>query len=142
MKPILLIISLLFCSPIFGQNLKTYLYEGKIDNKHSVTLYLQSQNNECHGELEYQGMYKYNGVSNWLQLDIRYSNKNQFVFIEYGVTGIMILKKNGKTLSGIWISPDYKKQLKVNFSEKQITPQQMKNYEDQFDKVNYENNDC
>ncbi|MNQ79884.1 hypothetical protein D3C85_948430 [compost metagenome] len=62
--------------------------------------------------------------------------------MEHGFTGVMILKKDETTFSGLWISSDSKKQLKVELKEAKMTKKETESYEAKMEKVNYENNDC
>jgi hypothetical protein len=52
------------------------------------------------------------------------------------------MKKEGLSFNGLWISPDTKKQLKVELKEVRITKKEIEDYETKMEKVNYENNDC
>jgi len=52
------------------------------------------------------------------------------------------LKKIENTFSGLWISPDTKKQLKVELKEVSMTKKELTDFEKTMEKVNYENNDC
>ncbi|MNU04143.1 hypothetical protein D3C72_2484330 [compost metagenome] len=54
----------------------------------------------------------------------------------------MILKKDETNFSGLWISSDSKKQLKVELKEAKMTKKETESYEAKMEKVNYENNDC
>jgi hypothetical protein len=125
-----------------AQEIKSEVYEGKIDGKTPLTLYLQSYENGCTTDPMYNGMYKYNGKSEWLQVNITTNNNTQFVLVEYGFTGVLILKKEGDEFEGTWISPDTKRQLKVTFKKVDISKEKMKVLEDTFEEVNYVNYDC
>jgi len=142
MRTIFTLLLLTVTIQTFGQNSNSYLYKGKIDGKMPITMYLKSQNNDCTAELVYDGMYKYNNVSNWLQLEISQNNKNQFIFTEHGFTGVLILQKTKDGFKGIWISPDTKRQLKVELQKQILNKKDKETYEEKFEKVNYENNDC
>ena len=107
-----------------------------------ITMYLKSEDNGCTTKLIYQGMYKYNNVSNWLQLDITQNDKDQYIFVEYGFSGVLILQKTKDGFNGIWISPDAKKQLKVELRKEILNGKDKEVYEKKLEKVNYENNDC
>lgn len=141
MKKIFLLIFLLSIFSLNAQNVKTYLYKGVVDSR-PVTLFVTSSYNECIADLSYMGMYKYDKISNWLQLDITTNGKNHFIMVEYGFSGVMILKKDKNSFSGIWISPDTKKQLRVELKEQVLSPKQSKELEDKLENVNYENYDC
>jgi hypothetical protein len=88
---------------------KSFLYTGTVDGKMQVTLYLQEEENGCGGDPFYSGVYRYDKVSNWLQLNISKNDKNQYAMVEYGFTGLMIVRKEGAVMTGVWISPDGKR---------------------------------
>lgn len=122
----------------------TNLYKGTVDGKTPITVYIKTEENPCTADLMYTSMYRYNKSNNWIQLDITQNVKkeNQFVLVEHGFSGVLILQKNGNSFSGLWISPDAKKQLKVELKETPMTKKELKNFEETMEKVNYENNDC
>ncbi|MGH1520385.1 hypothetical protein [Chryseobacterium sp. JK1] len=124
-----------------AQNTST-LYKGTVNGKMQVTLFLQSVENGCGGDPFYNGMYRYEKVSNWLQLNVTEGVKQQFAMVEEGFTGLMILKKEGDVMNGTWISPDNKKQLPVQLKKVNISKKEMQTYEDKMEKLNYENHDC
>lgn len=120
------------------------LYKGKIDGKIPVTCYIKTEENPCTADLMHTSMYRYDKSGTWIQLDITQNkkNENQFILVEHGFSGVMILKKEGTNFNGLWISPDSKKQLKVELKESKMTKKEIENYETKMEKVNYENNDC
>ena len=126
----------------FSQDIQSEVYKGKMDGKTPLTLYVQSYENECTTDIMYDGMYKYNGKSEWLQLNITSNYNSQFVLVEYGFTGVLILKKGANGFDGIWISPDSKKQLPVNFQKVEIPSDKMETIQNEFEEVNYVNHDC
>ncbi|WP_163410640.1 hypothetical protein [Flavobacterium ajazii] len=138
------IFSLFLFNNFQAQTAKSFLYKGTIDGKITVTFYIKEEENPCTADLMYTSMYRYDKSGSWIQLDITQNkkNKNQFVLVEHGFSGVMILKKEGTNFNGIWISPDSKKQLKVTLKEVRMTKKETESYEDKMEKVNYENNDC
>jgi len=120
------------------------LYKGTVDGKTPVTIYIKTEENQCTADLMYTAMYRYNKSNNWIQLDITQNTKkeNQFILVEHGFSGVLMLSKTGNTFTGLWISPDTKKQLKVELKEVPMTAKDIKKYEETMDKVNYNNNDC
>ena len=106
------ILSLLLCIFFFSlagaQSAKTSLYKGTVDGKTPVTFYIKTEENPCNAELQYTAMYRYDKSGSWIQLNITQNTKseNKFVLVEHGFTGVMILKKESNTFSGLWISPD------------------------------------
>lgn len=142
------VLSLLLCIFFFSladaQSVKTNLYKGTVDGKTPVTFYIKTEENPCNAELQYTAMYRYDKSGSWIQLNITQNTKseNKFVLVEHGFTGVMILKKESNTFSGLWISPDTKKQLKIDVKEALMTNKEIENYEKKMDKINHENNDC
>ncbi|WP_417942248.1 hypothetical protein [Flavobacterium sp. RS13.1] len=144
MKKLILLLCMFFAVATKAQSAKNMLYKGTIDGKIAVTVYIKEEENPCTAGLMYTSMYRYDKSGSWIQLDITQNkkNENQFVLVEYGFSGVMILKKEGTNFNGSWISPDSKKQLKVNLKEVRMTKKETETYEDKMEKVNYENNDC
>jgi len=120
------------------------LYKGTVDGKIPVTVYIKTEENPCTADLMYTSMYRYNKSNNWIQLNVTQNKKkeNEFVLVEHGFSGVLILKKTGNTFTGLWISPDATKQMKVDLKEASMTKKELDNYEKTMEKVNYENNDC
>lgn len=137
---------LLFAFTLFGlgnlsaQEIKKHLYKGTID-KFPVTLYLIEEISGC-PTTSYRGMYKYDKVSNWLYLEISDDEQNKMVMVEGGITGIMSVKKTNDTLKGFWISPDGTKKLNVNLKETPANSKTIQSFDEKYDQVNYEMNDC
>lgn len=146
MKKILfLLLCIFFFSLADAQSsAKTSLYKGTVDGKTPVTFYIKTEENPCTADLMYTAIYRYDKSGSWIQLDITQNKKseNKFVLVEHGFTGVMILKKESNTFSGLWISPDTKKQLKIDVKEVLMTKKEIENYEKKMEKINYENNDC
>ncbi|WP_264522976.1 hypothetical protein [Flavobacterium sp. N502536] len=146
MKKLLLsfLLSLFFLNLTQAQSAKNTLYKGTVDGKINVTLYIKAEENPCTADLMYTSMYRYDKSGNWIQLDITQNikNENQLALVEHAFTGLFILKKEGTAFSGLWISPDSKKQLKVDLKEASMTKKEIEKYEKALEKVNYENNDC
>ncbi|RYZ46655.1 MAG: hypothetical protein EOP49_22980 [Sphingobacteriales bacterium] len=125
----------------FAQKVKSTLYKGSIDNM-PVTLYLKTIPNECGAPDNYMAMYRYDKKSNWLQLEVATNEQHNWCMTEVGFTGVMILKTAAQTATGIWISPDGKRQLKVSLKQQPMADPEQKKMEDKLEQVNYENNDC
>ena len=142
MKPLYTFLFLFTITIALGQNTKSYLYKGTIDGKMPVTMYLESEDNGCTPQLVYKGMYKYDKLSNWLQLEITSNDKGQFIFTEYQFSGVLILQKTKEGFNGIWISPDTKRQLKVVLKKAALSTKDIQLYEDRYEKLNYSNYDC
>ncbi|MDR6763914.1 hypothetical protein J2Y38_004138 [Flavobacterium sp. 2755] len=120
------------------------LYKGTVDGKAPITVYIKTEENPCTADLMYTSMYRYDKSKKWIQLNITQNKKkeNEFVLVEHGFSGVLILKKTGNTFTGLWISSDAKKQLPVDLKEATMTKKELENFEKTLDKVNYENNDC
>ncbi|WP_165850761.1 hypothetical protein [Chryseobacterium sp. 5_R23647] len=54
----------------------------------------------------------------------------------------MLLKRNSENLQGLWISPDGKKQLKVNLKKIIQSKAEIEKMEEELEKANYSANDC
>jgi hypothetical protein len=119
------------------------LYKGTVDGKTPVTFYIKATENQCTADLSYVAIYRYKS-NKWLHLDITQNRKaeNEFIMVEHGFSGVLILKKTGNTFSGLWISPDTKKQLKIDLKEVSMTKKEVENYEQTLERVSFENNDC
>ena len=144
MKKLILLLTV-FCAFISfeskAQSAKSNLYKGTIDGKISVTFYIKEEESPCTGDLMYTSMYRYDKSGSWIQLDIT-TNQNQFVLVEHGFSGVMILKKSETNFNGLQISPDTKKQLKVEMKHVRLSKKEIETYENKMDEVNYQNNDC
>lgn len=139
-KNLLLAILLLFFGTISAQDTKTYVYKGTVE-KMPVTLFLIKETTGC-GSIFYRGMYRYDKVSNWLQVEISDDEENRLVMVETGITGILSVQKNRDTLSGFWISPNGTRKLNVQLQEVPATNATKDQYQNKFDELNYENNAC
>ena len=120
------------------------LYEGKIDDKIEISLYLKLAENGC-PTIYSEGIYKYkfNKNKEWILFNITFSeSQNQFTMVEHFNTGILLLKRENNQLIGLWISPDGKKQLKVELKKVKINPKLIETLENALDNENYQANDC
>ncbi|WP_068939421.1 hypothetical protein [Chryseobacterium timonianum] len=141
-RQILLIFTLTMSLITLQAQNSSSLYKGTVNEKMPVTLFIQSVENGCGGDPYYNAMYRYEKVSNWLQLSVTEGVKQQFAMVEEGFTGLMILKKEGETMNGTWISPDGKKQIPVQLKKVSIGKKDMESYENKMEQLNYENHDC
>ncbi|WP_106917143.1 hypothetical protein [Chryseobacterium aurantiacum] len=142
LKKILFILTITIFSISLNAQSNPTLYKGTINGKMSITLFIQDIENGCGGDPYYDAMYRYDKVSNWLQLSVTEGVKQQFAMVEEGFTGLMIVKKEGDMMNGTWISPDGKKQIPVELKKVTISKKEMENYQDRIEKLNYENHDC
>lgn len=129
---------------ITAQTTASNLYKGTVDGKTPITLYIQTSENQCNADLSYAAMYRYNKSKNWIQIYPTQNKKkeNEFVMVEHNFSGVLILQKSGNTFTGLWISPDAKKQLKVDVKETPMTKKEIENYEQTMERVSFDNNDC
>lgn len=144
MSKILFLFFTLLSLSSFAQTKKSFLYSGKIDNN-PVTLYMTLEPSQCTNEDEYMAVYQYgNGKGEkWIQLDIRSNRKNNnLCMTEYTFTGVMVVQKSAQGITGIWISPDGKKQLKVELTAQSLSATEKERLEKVLEIVNFENNDC
>ena len=91
-----------------AQEVKRFFYQGTVAGR-SVWFYLKQLPNNCGGSDIYEAMYQYGKGKNWIELMNQTDEKGNFCFTEIRFTGVLILKKTVKGMSGIWISPDGKK---------------------------------
>lgn len=146
MKKVIFFIAICFSflNQLSAQTTASNLYKGTVDGKTPITLYIQTSENQCNADLSYAAMYRYNKSKNWIQIYPTQNKKkeNEFVMVEHNFSGVLILQKNGNTFTGLWISPDAKKQLKVDVKETPMTKKEIENYLQTMERVSFDNNDC
>lgn len=116
-------------------------YRGTLGPR-KIELYLAQREKPCNGQAIHHGMYRYDGRKPWLQLTVEGNAKRQFVMVEHGFTGVLLLKADGTALTGEWISPDQTRRLPVRVERQRIDAGQVRALEDAHEAVNYSNNDC
>ncbi|UKB78671.1 hypothetical protein [Chryseobacterium sp. MEBOG07] len=124
-----------------AQNSST-LYKGTVNGKMAITLFFQSVDSDCGSGVYYNAMYKYDNVSNWLELNVMEGAQKQFAMVEERFTGLMIIKKEGDIMNGTWIGPDGKKQLPVQLKKVTVSTKEMEGYRSKMEQINFENHDC
>lgn len=146
MKKVIFFIAICFSflNQLSAQTPASNLYKGTVDGKTQITLYIQTSENQCNADLSYAAMYRYNKSKNWIQIYPTQNKKkeNEFVMVEHNFSGVLILQKSGNTFTGLWISPDAKKQLKVEVKETPMTKKEIENYQQTMERVSFDNNDC
>ncbi|RYD81370.1 MAG: hypothetical protein EOP53_06530 [Sphingobacteriales bacterium] len=142
MKKIVLLFLLFASANLFAQDTKYFLYKGTIDGNLPVTFFIKAEYNGCTVEAFYQGMYKYDKRNNWLQVYPTKNNKEQFVLVEYNFSGVLMMQKVAKNFTGIWISPDTRRQLKVELKEVFLQKNEKEELEKKLEELNYQNHDC
>lgn len=118
-----------------------HVYRGTLGER-SIELYLAEREQPCNGEPMYHGMYRYDGNTGWLQLQITANAKRQFVMVENGLSGVLMLKEAGRELSGDWMSPDHARRWPVKLRRQPVDSKGIEAMEDAHEKVNHQNNDC
>ena len=128
-----------FSASARAESLGGQLYKGYVGDK-SITLYLKTED-ACGLGPASSGMYRYDGKSEWLELEITRSD-SQFAMVEDGFTGLLMVTRDGKQLNGMWISPDRKRQLPVRLLEAPLSKEDVAMYQNRLEKLNYGNHDC
>ncbi|ALN60719.1 hypothetical protein GLE_5378 [Lysobacter enzymogenes] len=122
------------------------LYTGRVGTR-AVTMYLQDEPAPCGGILRtISAVYRYDGVSKWLALDANSDRKGHLALVESslgsGVSGALMLVRDGAGLKGKWISPDGERVLPVRFDPAPASARKRKEMAETLEKVHYENDDC
>ncbi|QQP94886.1 hypothetical protein [Lysobacter enzymogenes] len=122
------------------------LYTGRVGER-AVTMYLKDEPAPCGGDLRLiTAIYRYDGVSKWLELDANSDRKGRLALVESnlgsGVSGAMMLVRDGDGLKGKWISPDGERVLPARFQPAPAPARKRREMEETLEKVHYENNDC
>lgn len=118
-----------------------HLYRGTLGERR-IELYLAEREQPCNGEPMYHGMYRYEGNPAWLQLQITANAKRQFVMVEHGFSGVLMLKDAGQALSGEWTSLDQARRWPVKLRRQTIDATGVEAMEGAHEQVNHRNNDC
>lgn len=117
------------------------VYRGTLGERR-IELYLAEREQPCNGEPMYHGMYRYDGNPGWLQLQITANAKRQFVMVEDGFSGVLMLKESGQALSGEWTSPDQGRRWPVKLRRQKIDAKGIEAMEEAHETLNHRNNDC
>jgi hypothetical protein len=127
------------------------LYKGTLNNNIKISLYIIEQENACGGDITFfTAMYKYDNQNKWILLEvIPNREKKNFCMVEDFFTGTLFLKKINTNFIGNWISPDTKKQFKVELEDQLLNKQLEFDKavietldEILFDDLLYNKNDC
>lgn len=128
-----------------SQFIRTTLYRGTLNETVNISLYLNEQEHPCGGNLTIlSAMYKYDDQDKWLLLSVTTDAlKKKYCLVEDYFTGVLFLEENGSHFNGTWISPNAKKQFKI---ELETVPADKffieKLDEILFDDLLYHKNDC
>lgn len=145
MKRLLFILLSVFAINLSAQNdfiIEQSLYEGTIDGKYKVKLFL-SVEDPCGGLPYTTGMYKYDNQEDWIPLSIAFNEEEErYCMTEYYFTGVLIIKKTGASLTGLWIAPDATRQLPVKLQKKSLSNSEKESYMETMNDLFYSYNDC
>jgi hypothetical protein len=145
MKSFIIIAFLYLSSSAIGQDvLSQEYYEGTMNDNLKISFYLKMVEDGC-PTVHAQAIYRYQNSKSksWILLNSVFSiEKQEYTFVEFGNTGILLLKKEGNTLNGLWISPDGKKQYPVRLEKKILTNTKRIELEEHLDLAHYEAYDC
>lgn len=126
-------------------DVRTVLYKGTLNESTIIWLYLNEQESSCGGdETMIHAMYKYDNQDKWLLLDVTQGFKNnKLCMVENNFTGILLLEESGNNLNGNWISPNAKKQFKVELQKVELNKAKKVELEEiLYDDLLYNKNDC
>lgn len=125
--------------------IRTVLYKGTMNGTIKIWLYLKEQAHPCGGDLTIlNAMYKYDTQEKWILLDVTTdAHKKNYCMVEDGLTGVLFLVENETHFNGTWISPDTKRQFKIELEKVDLDkPTIEKLDETLFDDLLYNKNDC
>ncbi len=87
--------------------------------------------------------YKNNEENNWILLQSTFSGeRKQFTFVEFYNTRILLLNKEENNLQGLWISPDGKKQFKVELNKIEVDNKKIESLEEILEQEHYYAYNC
>ena len=121
-------------------------YSGRVGER-AVTMYLKDEPAPCGGVARHiTAIYRYDRVSKWLPLQASSDEKGHLALVESGldagVSGALMLVRDGKGLKGKWISPDGERLLPARFDPVATSAGKREEIEDTLEKVHYLNEDC
>ncbi|WP_458626595.1 hypothetical protein [Winogradskyella sp. PC D3.3] len=95
--------------------IKNVLYKGTLNEKINIQLYINEQEHPCGGNKTIiNAMYKYDKQDQWILLSVTTDSQHtNYAMIEDRFTGALFLENHQNRLKGVWLSPDAKKQFKV-----------------------------
>ncbi|WP_136667866.1 hypothetical protein [Flavobacterium sp. H122] len=145
MKNLFLLFALCITSLSYAQTIHFQeYYEGTLDNKTKIIFYFKMSEDGC-PRTYVDAIYKYatNKNNEWILLNTTFSEeKQQYTLVEHYNTGMFLLKRDKGKLFGLWISPDGKKQLKVDLTKIKVPKTKIESLENQLEKEQYEAHDC
>jgi hypothetical protein len=101
---------------------RTVLYKGTLNGTIGITLYLNEQEHPCGGNATIiNAMYKYDNQEKWILLNVTTDQtKIKYCMVEDRFTGVLLLEESEDSFNGSWISPDSKKQFKVELESVRV----------------------
>ncbi|WCM42672.1 hypothetical protein MG290_03060 [Flavobacterium sp. CBA20B-1] len=145
MKKLLPILFLLLSVNFMAQNIITQeYYEGVINNDIKISMYLKTYEDGC-PRTDIIAIYKYQKSEehDWILLHPTYQkNSKQLTLVEDFNTGILLLNKEANGMNGLWISPDGKKQFKVQLNKINVNNKEIERLENILEEVFYYSYDC
>jgi len=127
------------------QVIRTNLYKGTLNGSTPIRLYINEQEQPCGGfNTILNVMYKYDSQDKWILLNVSTDReKKNFCMVEDGFTGVLFLEAIDNKLSGHWVSPNTKKQFKVELQKVDLDAKTKEHLElILFDELIYGKNDC
>jgi len=125
--------------------IRNFLYKGTLNGTIKIRLYLNEQEHPCGGNRTIlNAMYKYDNQEKWLLLDATADKeKKKYCMVEDNFTGVLFLEENGNLLNGNWISPDAKKQFKIELEKVDLDKTTIEKLDEiLFDDLLYNKSDC
>ncbi|MEI2457416.1 hypothetical protein ABU614_06255 [Lysobacter firmicutimachus] len=121
-------------------------YTGRVGER-AVTMYLKDEPAPCGGVARIvTAIYRYDHVSKWLLLRANSDDQGHLALVESGleagVSGALMLVRDGTVLKGKWISPDGERLLPARFDRAPTSAKKRAEIEDTLEKMHYENDDC
>ena len=128
-----------------SESLKTELYKGTLNETTVIWLYIKEQEHPCGGTLTMiDAMYRYDNQEKWLLLEVTTDKKKQnYCLVEDNFTGVLFLEARKDSFKGNWVSPNTKKQFKVELHKVDLTKEENEKLEETLlDDLLYNKNDC
>lgn len=128
-----------------SQVINTILYKGTLNTTTVIWLYINEQEQPCGGDRTIiNAMYKYENQKKWLLLDVTADQqKKNYCMVEDNFTGVLLLENKGDSFIGNWISPNAKKQFKVELQKVELDIKTNEKLEETlFDVLIYGRDDC
>jgi len=125
--------------------LRTVLYKGTLNGTIKIWLYLKEQEHPCGGSLTFlYAMYKYDNQEKWILLSVTTDKlKKKYCMVEDNFSGVLFLEENESKFNGNWISPDTKKQFKIELEKVDLNKTTIEKLDETlFDDLLYNKNDC